>query len=370
MLSQTMFFDAKSSWGTTDRREFEAAIKRTGVGYSGGSYGFTLADTVAGRVIDHARALSAVWGLSRWIKVKTPRVGLPDQRRDEPGARPAVRRVELRLGVERDRDAGASDSKLGTRTFVQQRLLLLSKLSRDVLEDADMLALWMEEAGYKELSANIEFAVVNGVLNGPVGLINDPATVVVSKGSTSSGQISAANIDAMWGAIPEANSYNAVWLCNKATAGYIDGLAASYPEIQYFPAAISGGPFATLKGRPVVWSEFSPALGAKGDLIVFDPTDFIFTYMDLTQSGQSPLAWTAGVDKVLINNAPVNPSGRRMLALPDGAVEQRMSDARYFETDEVACGWKLRADFGSVWAGTITGASGGTYGPCAVVQGR
>jgi hypothetical protein len=178
----------------------------------------------------------------------------------------------------------------------------------------------------------------------------------------------------MWEALPEANRYNSVWLCNSTTAGIIDQLAVGgqWPELQYLRAGPSGWTGATLKGRPMVWSEFCPGAGTPGDLILWDPTQYLFTYLPMTTDNPSPLAWDIGLDYIGINDVKIDPLGRVMFALPEGAFESRISGHTFFTTDVLVAAFKVRMDFQSIWAGPIVAAqttkAGATIkqGPCVI----
>ena len=356
-VGHTAFHEVRSFWGdnVAHKRAFSQAIARTAVGYVGGLGGFALPLDVSNRVIDHARALSAVWGLCRWIPVKTREWLCPINAELSRATGSRFGGFQATWGLSETTMPAPTDGKIGRVTFVQNRCLLFTQVSRDVFDDAEAVSFWVQEAAYKEISATIENTVINGAMGtvggggvaGPAGLIGGPATVAVPKGSTGSGAIGAPNIDSMWEALPEANSYSAVWLCNKTTAGAIDALAVSgqWPELQYLRAGENGWNWATLKGRPIVWSEFCPPLGDPGDLILFDPTEFIFTYMPLTKENPSPLAWDIGIDHVALNGTTVDPLRKGMLALPEGAFESRLSGEQYFQTDVLACAFKIRTGF-------------------------
>jgi HK97 family phage major capsid protein len=43
----------------------------------------------------------------------------------------------------------------------------------------------------------------------------------------------------------------------------------------YFPAGANGNEFALIKGRPLIISEISPALGTPGDLVLADLSQYI-----------------------------------------------------------------------------------------------
>ena len=89
-----------------------------------------------------------------------------------------------------------------------------------------------------EIRFSIELAVIQGVLNGPTGIINEPCTVTVAKGSTGSSSISAANIQGQWSAMSAEARNGPSGSANDDTIQVIDSLAASgtFPEARIFLA--------------------------------------------------------------------------------------------------------------------------------------
>jgi HK97 family phage major capsid protein len=71
----------------------------------------------------------------------------------------------------------------------------------------------------------------------------------------------------------------AVWLHNQDIQPQLDlmtlavgaaGIATYMP-----PGGLSGGPYATLRGRPMVVTEFNATLGTQGDLILADMSQIL-----------------------------------------------------------------------------------------------
>ena len=159
-----------------------------------------------------------------------------------------------------------SDAKVASIRFVANRLLFYTTVSRDIWQDSVSLEYWLNYVALAEFRFAIEWAIVNGTLGGPQGLITGASTVTVPKGATSSSSIASANIDAMWSALSAGSKLNSVWLANDDSIQKIDQLALSgqWPEIPYVPAGRYGNSYATIKGRPILPCEACPIIGALG----------------------------------------------------------------------------------------------------------
>ena len=266
----------------------------------------------------------------------------------------------------------AVDGKVARINFVNNRLLIYTNISRDIWDDARKLERWLNVVALSEVRFMLDYAIVQGVTGtsaAPLGIVNGPGTVTVSKGSTGSSSISTANIDAQWSAMYAGSRENCVWLANDDTIQKIDQLAtgssatswAETPYIGYVPAGRYGQPFTTLKGRPLIACEACPVIGNPGDLICWDPTDWIFTYLEAPSNIG---AISIGVSE------PVGPHSTGIVGLPDNVLERRASADVFFQNDEIALLWKLRGDCKSLWGSTMTNVNGATVGNAAIIAQR
>ena len=244
----------------------------------------------------------------------------------------------------------ASDGKISQVNLVQNRLLLQTIVSRDIWTDARKIQRWLSYIGHAMFRDSIEQAMVSGALNGPTGAIASAATVVVpAQGGQSAGTIVYQNIDAAWSAMYSGCKENACWHCSDDTVQYLDELATSgqFPENLYFPAGLSpmGTPWATIKGKPLYPSEWCPSVGNPGDLFCIDWGEYVFSYMQVDPT-QSPLSFYVDL--------PNDSFHRGLVGIPEGSVEQRVSDQLYFDTDRLALVFKFRGDGQFIWSGTMT----------------
>ncbi len=351
-----------------DTREFGTpSIVRTMQGTTGAAGGFALAQGLSPFVADRARTTMGPCDLFHWWPVKERQFSIP-----------AVSEASLADGSRFGGFTGtwvgnaditvpaAVDGKLSNAVFTQERLLISTVVSRDVWSDSALLAQWLSYAATAEIRNKIEIAVINGNNLGIAGIVNEPCTVTTLKGATSANQISAANIDAMYAALAEGNTENAVWHCNKNTLNVIDQLAVSgqWPENIYISAGKYGNQHSLIKGKPVLPMPWCAAVGTIGDIILVDWSDYVFTYLQM-QPGASALSFSVGI--------PNDDFHKGVRGIPDGAVEQRASDQQLFDTDRLSILWKLRGCGRFTWNSTVTSYSEPTpktYGPCVVLASR
>jgi HK97 family phage major capsid protein len=154
-----MAMDELGCWYGSDpfqKRRFQQSVARTGVGYTGSAGGFALPVDVSNRVLDHARALSAVWGLVKWVRTSTREwlCPVPAELSRVPGSQ--FGGFQATWGLGETTMPTATDGRLSRVRFVNNRCLLVTQISRDVFEDAESVRFWVQEAGYKTISALME----------------------------------------------------------------------------------------------------------------------------------------------------------------------------------------------------------------------
>jgi HK97 family phage major capsid protein len=218
-------------------------------------------------------------------------------------------------------------SKISQVTWTCKRMVVFTTLSRDIWSDSSRLRVWMDRMASGAIQYYLNNAIVMGmgVATGPQGIPNAPGTVTVPKTSgQASGTISTANIDAMWAGQYAGSRRNAVWLASSDTLEAIDQLstapaAGAWPEIPYCGTMqIGAEQVPTLKRRPVVVCEQCPKLGQTGDLILWDPSDWLLTYRSSQQAA------SVGAISVSVSTPPA-PFWSGSYGLNNDAVERRMS---------------------------------------------
>jgi HK97 family phage major capsid protein len=167
-------------------------------------------------------------------------------------------------------------SKPGYRRFSLnlEKLIGLYYATDELLQDDTALGGEVNDAFSQELQFAAEDAIVNGLGAGcPQGILVSDATVSVSKETgQAAATIVSENISRMWARMWAPDRANAVWFINQEIEPQLDKLFAvvgtgGVPV--YMPAnGLSGSPYSTLKGRPVIPVEYCAALGTAGDIIL------------------------------------------------------------------------------------------------------
>lgn len=181
-------------------------------------------------------------------------------------------------------------------TFGQLRLQLnklacLARVTEELLKDASTS---LESYLTRVFALEIGFTANNALFRGtgagqPLGIINAPCAVSVSKESgQAAATIVSANIAKMWArrfALGPTGSY--VWLINQDVLPqlYLLTLGIGTAGVTTFmpPGGLSGAPYSTLMGAPIMEVEFASTLGTVGDIVLCDLSQVV----SITQGMQS-----------------------------------------------------------------------------------
>lgn len=180
-------------------------------------------------------------------------------------------------------DTKASLTPHQTRLF---KLMAIVRASDEVLEDAAGMNGWITKKVPEAIDFAVNFAIVQGTGAGmPLGILQSNALITVAaEGSQVASTILAANIEKMWARIYDET--NTVWLANPsikpqlmALSHFIKNVAGTenvggWP-LYMPPGGLSAAPYATLMGRPIVYTQACEALGSLGDLILADLGQYI-----------------------------------------------------------------------------------------------
>ena len=187
-------------------------------------------------------------------------------------------------------------SKTASAPSFKQVALELKKLvgytttTDELLEDAPALEAWIMQAFAKEFDFKLADAIVNGDGAGkPLGILNSPCLVTVTaETGQGASTIVAENIIKMWAS---RFGTNYVWLINQNIEPqlYTMALAVGSGGIPvYMPAGgLSGLPYGTLFGKPVIPCEQCASLGTAGDIILADLSQYVMISKGTMQSASS-----------------------------------------------------------------------------------
>jgi HK97 family phage major capsid protein len=174
-----------------------------------------------------------------------------------------------------------SKPSLETSTIKVHKLAALVPVTDELLEDAPALGSYVQRKAGDVIDFKVTDAIINGTGAGmPLGILNSPATVSqAAEGSQVAATIHGLNLVKMWARMPAAWRASAVWLAHPDTESLImtaglqvgpaaAGTATGGQLVWMPPGGISGSPYATLFGRPVVPTQAAAAPGTVGDMIL------------------------------------------------------------------------------------------------------
>ncbi len=162
------------------------------------------------------------------------------------------------------------------------KLAALVYATDEVLQDAAQLESIVNQAVPEELNFLIQDALING--NGvgrPLGILNSPALVTQAKTAAQTATtITSANVMNMWTRLWSGSKASAVWLINSDCLVQLWQMSLAVGtaggSLVWMPAnGLSGLPYSTLGGRPVIEIEQCQTLGTVGDIILADFSQYL-----------------------------------------------------------------------------------------------
>ena len=164
------------------------------------------------------------------------------------------------------------------------KLRALAPVTDELLEDNSAMAAYLNRKAPEVLTYKINEAIVQGTGAGqPLGILTSGGKGEVAKvGSQVADTVVGLNVIEMWSRLYAPSRPNAVWLINQDVepelltlmkVGKLDTRASDtgWGAVLYTPAGgLSGAPYGTLFGRPVIPTQACETLGDAGDIILAD----------------------------------------------------------------------------------------------------
>jgi len=105
----------------------------------------------------------------------------------------------------------------------------------------------------------------------PLGMLSSAALVEATR--TDASEIDSLDVTRMWARrYIGANDY--VWLGNASIAPQVYNMTLGDQPIYMPPGGLSASPYGMLLGRPFIETEYNPALGTVGDLMLVSPSQY------------------------------------------------------------------------------------------------
>jgi HK97 family phage major capsid protein len=157
---------------------------------------------------------------------------------------------------------------------------VLAYATDEILQDSTLLGQVIGEAARNELA----FFQADDVLRGtgvgmPLGILNAPALVtVVKETGQAADTVLAENILKMWVRMPPQHRARAAWFINQEVEPQLQqmslGVGTGGMLVYMPPGGLSGAPYGSLQGRPVIPAEHMSQLGDVGDIGLFDMSQY------------------------------------------------------------------------------------------------
>jgi len=205
--------------------------------------------------------------------------------------------------VYRANEADALTSKKPNFRMMELALKKLTGLcyaTDELLQDSTALESVLMQAFQEEFTFSIENEIFNGNGVGQMlGILNAAALVTVTKeGSQPTGTFYAENAMKMWSRCWGRSRQNAVWFINQDVEPQLYQMNVKIKNVAgtenvggmpvYIgPGGISGLPYGTLFGRPVIPVEYCASLSSKGDVVLADLSQFVMIEKGGLQSATS-----------------------------------------------------------------------------------
>ena len=204
-----------------------------------------------------------------------------------PGIDETSRATGSRWGGVQSYWVGEGDAATATKPKFRLIELDLKKLmsiwyvTEELMADASALTGIANEAFSQEIMFMLEDAVYRGTGAGmPQGILNSNSliTVAAEKGQATQ-TILYQNLLNMWSRMWGRSRFNAVWFINQDVERQLyqvnQVIGTAGVPVYLPPGGISEKPYATLFGRPVVPVEYAPTLGAVGDILLADMSQYV-----------------------------------------------------------------------------------------------
>lgn len=170
----------------------------------------------------------------------------------------------------------ASQPKFRRINWELHKVAVLQYATDEILNDVSLLNSIITQSAAEELNFLVNDAIFRGTGAGqPLGLLNGGS--VISATRTDANEVDHDDIVRMINRLHPSRYANAVWFAHPNVQPQLDVLnftAGSTgilsPYVNYTDNGVT-----MLRGRPVVYNEFSPSLGTLGDIMLVDMTDYL-----------------------------------------------------------------------------------------------
>lgn len=175
----------------------------------------------------------------------------------------------------------ASKPKFAQRSMKLVKLAALCYLTDELMEDVVAMESFVRQGFAEEMGFTLDDVILNGTGAGqPLGILNGDGKVEVSKETNqTAATVVYENVNNMWARMYARSRANAIWLVNQDVEPQLNTMKLTIGTggvPVYMPAGgISGSPYASLFGRPVIPIEQCATRGTSGDIVLCDMSQYL-----------------------------------------------------------------------------------------------
>lgn len=170
---------------------------------------------------------------------------------------------------------------LGAMNVRTNKLAALVPLTDELLADAASMDAYLANKVPDKITSALNAAIFSGTGVGqPAGILGAASAVTVAaEGGQTAATVNFANITKMWSRMYAPLRAKGVWIINQDVEPQLFSLIVTggSPALPAYlpPGGLSDKPYGQLFGRPVIYSEFAPAVGTVGDITFADLSQYI-----------------------------------------------------------------------------------------------
>lgn len=317
--------------GQADERLLKVGISASGGSANvGADGGFLIEPQLMPGIMEHAMQLSQVYGMCPNITIGEGAGSLKYQEWQDYDQSAGLTWGGVQVFWAAEKEAGTVTSpKMEEAELKLHKLIGLTTLTNEQLEDSPSVEGLWDLAFTKAISIRLDEGVIAGTGAGQMlGILNSPALVSVPKESGQGKTVVAENIINMWGHVPPRLYRSLAWLIGIEVQTQLPsmqiGTGVSGQLVYMPPGGLSGLPYGTIYGRPVIPIADCKKLGDKGDII-------LAALGDGTGNGQG-----------------------EYLTISKGNAKRQVSMHVYFLTDQQAYRWTMRVNGQPMWKKPVT----------------
>lgn len=289
--------NAYTPGGRTDDRLFHVDPKAAPAGlgaHQGGEGGFLVHSEFSNEIYRNAHDTGQLLSRCSRTTIGEGADGLEVSYVDETSRANGSRWGGVRVYRVNEGDAGtAARPKFGLWESRLVDLMGLAYVTERLMSDATALGQVLSESFSEEFAFKVDDEIYNGSGAGEcLGVLNANATVSVAKetGQTAA-TIQVENIVKMWSRCWGRSRRNAVWVINQDVEPQLFTLGVTVGTggvpVYLPPNGLSGAPFATLMGRPVIAIEHAATVGTVGDIALVDLSQYKIIEKDGVNAAES-----------------------------------------------------------------------------------